>query len=158
MQDFGLTEITPFMCTSACCCSVAQSFLCDPMDCGTPDFPVLHHLLEFAQTHVHWVVDAIQPSHPLSSPSPTFNLSQHQGLYQWVSSSHQVAKVLNHQLQHQSLNEYSGLISFSIDWFDLFADQGTFKSLLQQHNSKASILWCSGFFMVQLSHNINYSI
>ena len=93
MQDFGLTEITPFMCTSACCCSVAQSFLCDPMDCSTPDFPVLYHLLEFAQTHVHWVSDAIQPSHPLSSPSlPAFNLSQHQGFFQWVSSSQQVAQ------------------------------------------------------------------
>ena len=88
----------------------------------------------------------------MSSPLLALNLFLHQGLYQWVSSSHQVAKVLKHQLQQQSLNEYSGLISFSIDWFDLFADQGTFKSLLQQHNSKASILWHSVFFMVQLSH------
>ena len=76
-----------------CCCSVAQSCptLCDPMGCSTPGFPVLHHLPEFAQTHVHWVGDAIQPPHPLSSPSPpTFKLSQHQGLFQWVSSLHQV--------------------------------------------------------------------
>ena len=73
--------------------------LCDPMDCSTPGLPVL----EFTQTHVHWVSDAIQPSHPLWSPSPpNFNLSQHQGLFQWVSSSHQVAKVLEFQLQHQS--------------------------------------------------------
>ena len=80
-----------------CCCSVTQ------LDCGTPDFPVLHHLPELAQTHVHWVGDAIQPSHPLSSPSsPDLNLSQHQGLFQWVGSSHQVAKVLEFQLQHQS--------------------------------------------------------
>ena len=88
----------------ACCCSVAQSCLtlCDPMDCNTPGFPVLLHLLEFAQTHVHWVGDAIQPSCPLLSPSPfAFNLSQHQGLFQWVSSSHQVAKVLEFQLQCQ---------------------------------------------------------
>ena len=73
------------------------------MDCSTPGLPVHHQLLEFTQTHVHWVSDAIQPSHPLSSPSPpAFNLSQHQGLFKWVSSSHQVAKVLEFQLQHQS--------------------------------------------------------
>ena len=78
--------------------------LCDLIDCSTPGFPVLHHLLELAQTHVHWVGDVIQPSHPLSSPSPTaFNLSQHQGLFQWVGSLHQVAKVLALQPQHQSL-------------------------------------------------------
>ena len=75
----------------------------DPMDCSTPGFPVHRQLPELAQTHVHWVGDAIQRSHPLSSPSPpAFNLSQHQGLFKWVSSSHQVAKVLEFQLQHQS--------------------------------------------------------
>ena len=75
--------------------------LWDPMDCSTPGFPVHHQLLEFTQTHVQWVGDAIQPSHPLSSPSPpTFNLSQRQGLFKWVSPSHQVAKVL--EFQHQS--------------------------------------------------------
>ena len=82
--------------------SVAQSCptLSDSMDCS---MPVHHQLLEFTQTHVHWVGDAIQPSHPLSSPSPpAFNLSQHQGLFQWLSSSHQVAKVLEFQLQHQA--------------------------------------------------------
>ena len=85
--------------------SVAQSCptLCHPMDCSTPGLPVHHQLLESTQTHVHWVGDAIQPSHPLLSPSPpTFNLSQHQGLFKWVSSLHQVAKVLEFQLQHQS--------------------------------------------------------
>ena len=85
--------------------SVAQSCptLCDPMNCSTPGFPVHHQLLEFAQTHVHRLGNDIQPSHPLSSPSPTtFNLSQHQGIFRWVSSSHQVAKVLEFQLQHQS--------------------------------------------------------
>ena len=85
--------------------SVAQSCptLCNPMDCSMGGLPVRHQLLEFAQTHVHWVGDAIQPSHPLSSPSlPTFHLSQHQGLFKWDSSSHQVAKVLEFQLQHQS--------------------------------------------------------
>ena len=77
--------------------------LWDPMDCSTPGFAVLHYLMEFAQTHVHWINDAIQPSHPLSPPSPpALNLSQHQGLFQWVGSSHQVAKVLELQLQHQS--------------------------------------------------------
>ena len=72
------------------------------MDCSTPGLPVHHQLPGFTQTHVHWVSDAIQPFHPLSSPSPAFNLSQHQGLFQWVSSSHQVAKLLEFQLQHQS--------------------------------------------------------
>ena len=85
--------------------SVAQLCLtlCDPMDCSTPGFPVHHQLPELAQTHVHWAGDAIQPSHTLSSPSPpAFNLSQNQGLFQWVSYLHQVAKVLELHLQHQS--------------------------------------------------------
>ena len=88
-----------------CCCSVAQSCptLCDPMNCSTPGFPVLHHLPEFAQTRVHWVSDAIQPLYPLSPLSPALNLSHHQGLFQWIGSSHQVAKVLELQLQHQFL-------------------------------------------------------
>ena len=85
--------------------SVTQSCptLCDPMDCSTPGLPVHHQLPEFTQTHVHWVGDAIQPSHPLSSPSfPAFNLSQHQDHFKWVSSSHQGTKILESQLQHQS--------------------------------------------------------
>ena len=85
--------------------SVTQSCptLCDPMNCSTPGLPVHHRLLESTQTHVHWVGDAIQPSYPLSSPSPpVLNLSQHQSLFKWVSFSHQVAKVLEVQLQHQS--------------------------------------------------------
>ena len=84
--------------------SITQSCptLCNPMDGSRPGLPVYHQLPEFTQTHVHWVSDAIQQSHPLSSPSPVFNLSQHQGLFKWVSSSHQVAKVLEFQLQHQS--------------------------------------------------------
>ena len=90
---------------------------------------------------------------PLSSPSPpAFNLSPHQGLFQWVSSLHQVAKILEFQLQHQSFQWYSGLISFRMDWLDLLAVQGTLKSLLQHHSSKASILWCSAFFILQISH------
>ena len=85
--------------------SVAQSCLtlCDPMNCSTPGLPIYHQFLESTQTHVHWVGDAIQPPHPLSSPSPpALHLSQHQGLFKWVSSSHEVAKVLEFQLQHQS--------------------------------------------------------
>ena len=123
------------------------------MDCSTPGFPVLHPLLELAQTHVHQVGDAIQPSHPLSSPSPSaFSFFQHQDLFQWVGSLHQEAKVLEFQLQHQSFNEYSGLISFRMDWLDPLAVQGTLKSLLQHHSSKASVLWHSAFFMFQFSH------
>ena len=123
------------------------------MDCSMPGFPVHHQLLELAQTHVNWIDDAIQPSHPLSSPSlPAFNLSQHQGLFRWVSSSPQVAEELERQPQHQSFQWYSGLISFRIGWLDLLAVKGTLKSLFQHHSSKASILQCSVFFMVQLSH------
>ena len=96
--------------------SVAQSCLtlCDPMDSSTPGFPVHHQLLEFTQTYAHRVSDAIQPSHPLSSPSPpVFNLSQHQGLFQWVSSSHQVAKVLG-------VSASASVLSMNIqDWFPL---------------------------------------
>ena len=89
--------------------SVAQSCLtlCDPMDCSTPGLHVHHQLLEFTQIRVHWVGDAIQTSHPLSSPSPpAFNISQHQGLIKWVSSSHQVAKALEFQLQHIKLSNF----------------------------------------------------
>ena len=101
------------------------------MDSSMAGFPVLHYLPEFAQTHVHWVGDAIQPSHPLLSPvPPAFNFSQHQGLFQWVSSLHQVAKVSEFQLSISPSKEYSGFISFRIDWFDLLAVQGTLKSLL----------------------------
>ena len=103
---------------------------CDPMDCSTPGLPVHHQLPELAQTHVHWVGDAIQPSHLLSSPfPPTFNLSQHQGLFQWVSTSHQVAKIWSFSFSISPSNEYLGLISFRIDWFDqqgyFFFSQGS---------------------------------
>ena len=104
--------------------------LCNPMDHGTPSLPVHHHLPEFTQTHLNWVGDAIQPSHPLLSPSPpAFNLSQHQGLFKWVSASRKVAKVLEFQLQHQSFQWKLGLISFSMDWLDLLEVQGTLKNL-----------------------------
>ena len=98
-------------------------------------------LPEFTQTHVHWVGDAIQPSHPLLSPSPpAFNLAQHQGLFQWISSSHQVAKYWSFSFSISLSNEYSGLISFRMNWLDLLAVQGTLRNLLQHHSSKASIL------------------
>ena len=119
------------------CCSVPKSSLtlCDPMHCNTSGFLVLHYLPEFAQTHVHWVSDTIQPSHPLSpTSSPALNLSQHQGLFQWVSSSHQVAKVL--ELWHQSFQWIFRTDSFRMDWFDLLAVLGTLKSLLQHHSLK----------------------
>ena len=112
--------------------------------------PVFHYLLEFAQIHGRWVCDAVWSSHPLSPSSPfAFNFSQDQGLFQRVGLSHQVAKVLELQLQHQSL------ISFRIYWFDLLVVLGTLKSLLQYHNSKASILQHSAFFMVQLLISIH---
>ena len=119
------------------------------MDCSLPGFSVHHQLPELAQTHVH----AIQPSCPLSSPSPpAFNLSQHQGLFQSVSSLHQVAKYWSFSFSISPSSGYTGLICFRIDWFDLLAVEGTLKSLLQHHSSKASILWRSAFFTVQLSH------
>ena len=131
--------------------SLSHVQLCNPMDCSMPGLPVHHQLLEFTQTHVHRVSDAIEPSHPLSATSlPAFHLFQYQGLFKWVSSSHQMAKVLEFQLQHQSFQWIFRLISFRMDWKDLLAVQGTLKSLLQHHSSKASILWHSAFFTVQL--------
>ena len=128
--------------------SVAQSCLTpfNPIHCSTPGFPVHHQLLEFTQIHVHCVSDAIQTAHPLSSPfPPAFNLSQHQGLFKWVSSSHQVAKVLGFQLQHQS---FQWIFGTDFLWNGLVGspcNQGTLKSLLQHHSSKALILWCLAF-------------
>ena len=123
------------------------------MNCSTPGLPVHHQLPESTQTRVHRVGDAIQPSHLLSSPSPpALNLSQHQGLFQRVSSLHQVARVLEFQLQRQSFQRTPGLVSFRTDWLDFLAVQGILKSLLQHHSSNASILRHSAFFIVQLSH------
>ena len=125
-----------------------------PCNRSTPGLPVHHQVPEVTQSHVHRVSDAIQPSHPLSSPSPpASNPSQHQSLFQWVNSSHETAKVLEFQPQHHFLQKkIPGLIFFRMDWLDLLAVQGTLKSLLQHHSSKASILRCSGFFIVHLSH------
>ena len=136
--------------------SVTQSSttLCDPMNCSMTGFHVHHQLLELIQTHVHRVGDAIQPSHPLSSPSPSFNLSQHQGLFKEESPLHmRWLKYWSFSFNISSCNEHPGLISFRMDWLDFLAVQGTLKILLQHHSSKASILWCSAFFIVQLSHS-----
>ena len=123
-----------------------------PMDCSTTGIPVHRQLLEFIQTHVHWVGDAIQPSHPLSSPSPpALNLSQHQGLFQSVLRI-RWPKHLNFSFSISPSNEHPGLTSFRMDWLDFLAVQGTLKSLLQHHSSKASILRRWAFTVVQLSH------
>ena len=135
------------------CCSVAKSCLTlqEPMDCSMPECPVLHHFPEFAQTHFHWVSDAIQLPYPLSPPSyPSFNLFQHQGLFQWVGSLHHVVKVLNFNISPSS--EYTGSISFRIEWFDLLVVQGALRSHHQHHNLKSSVFHCSVLFMVNLSH------
>ena len=127
--------------------------LCDPMHCSMPGLRVLHQLPELAHTHAHQVSDAIPSSHPLSSPLlppsifPNIRVFSNESVLRirWP-------KYWSFNFSISPSNEYSGLISFRIDWFDLFAVQGTLKSLLQHHSSKASILWHSAFFMVQLSH------
>ena len=136
------------------CYSVTKScpFLCNPMGCNTPGFPVLPSLLESAQTHAHWVSDAIQPSQSLSLTSPpALNLSQHQGLFNELALHIRWVKYWSFSFSISPSDEYLELISFQTDWFDLFAVQGTLKGLLY-YGSKASILWCSAFFIVQLSH------
>ena len=133
--------------------SLSRVRLCDLMNCSTPGLPVHHQILESTQTHVHSVSDAIQPTHPLSFPSPpALNLSQHQGLFQWVSSSHQVAQVLKFQLQHQFFQRIFRTDFFRMDRLGLLEVQGTLRSLLQHQSSKASIILCSDFYIVQLSH------
>ena len=123
------------------------------MDCSTPGLPVHHQLPEVTQTHVHWVSDAIQPPYPLSSPSPlAFNPSQHKGLFKKSALRIRWTKYWSFTFSISPSNEYSGLISFRMDWLELLAVQGTLKSLLQHHSSKASTLWRSAFFIVQLSH------
>ena len=135
--------------------SVAQSrpTLCDPMNYSKPGLPVHHQLLEFTQTHVHRVCDAIQPSHPLSSPfllppmPPSIRVFSNESTFHirlpdYCSFSHSISP----------FSEHPGLISFRMDWLDLLAVQGTLKSLLQHHRSKASTLWYSAFSIVQLSH------
>ena len=133
--------------------SVTQSCptLCDPMNCSTSSLPVHHQLPEFTQTHVHRVRDAIQPSHPLASPSPPVpNPSQHQSLSS--ESTIHIRWPKYWSFSSSPSNEYLALISFSIDWFDLLVIQGTLKSPLQNHSTKTSIFQCLAFFVVQLSN------
>ena len=125
-----------------------------PMDCSAPGSPVLHCLPELAQIHVHWVGDAIQPSHPLSSPSPpVFNLSQHQGLFPlsqlFASGGQSIGASASASVLPMNIQ---GWFSLGLTGFFLLAVQGTLKSLIQYHSSKSSILWRSAFFMAQLSH------
>ena len=123
------------------------------MNLSMPGLPVHYQLLEFTQTHVHQVDDAIKPFHPLSSPSPpALNLSQH-GVFSNESALHiRWPKYWSFSFSIGPSNEHPGLVSFRMDWLDLLSVQGTLKSLLQHHSSKASILWCSAFFIVQLAH------
>ena len=134
---------------------VSQSCLtlCDPMDRSTPGLSVHHQLPEFTQTHVYRVGDAIQPSCPLSSPSPpAFNLSQYQVFSNESTLRIRWPEYWSFSFNISPSNEHPGLTSFRMDWLDLLVVQGTLKSLLQHHSSKASILRCSAFFTVQLSH------
>ena len=130
--------------------------LCDPMDCSLPGFPVHHQLPGLVQTRVHQVGDAIQPSHPLlllPSIFPSIRVFSNESVLciRWP-------KYWSFSFSISPSNEYSGLISFRIDWLDLLAVQGTLKSLLQYHRSKASILQCSAFFIVQLSHPYTWQL
>ena len=137
--------------------SIAQSCptLCNPMDCSTPGFPVHHQLPDLAQIHVHWVSDAIQPSHPfhplLLPPSefPSIRVFSNESVLciRWLKY---------YSFSISPSNEYSGLISFRLDWLDLLALQGTLKNILQYHSSKASVLWYSAFFMDQLWKNDSF--
>ena len=127
--------------------------LCHPMNRSTPGLPVHHQLPEFTETHVHRVSDAIQPSHPLLSPSPLAPIPPSIRVFSNESALHmRWAKYWSFSFSISPSNEHPGLISFRMDWLDLLAVQGTLKSLLQHHSSKASILQRSAFFTVQLSH------
>ena len=144
---------------SSCCLvqfsSVTQSCptLWDQRACSTPGLPVHHQLLELAQTHAHQVSGAIQLAHPLLSPSPLPSIFPSIRVFSKESVLHiSWPKYWSFSFSISPSSEYSGLITFRMDWFDLLAVQGTLKNLLQHHSSKASILWCSAFFIVQHSH------
>ena len=122
------------------------------MNCSTPGLPVHHQLPQFTQTHVHRVGDAIQPSHPLSSPSPTLNLSSLRVFSNESTLRMRWPKYWSFSFNISPSNERPGLTSFRMDWLDLLVVQGTLKSLLQHHSAKSSVLQCSTFFIVQLSH------
>ena len=137
---------------SSCVTSVAQSCrscltLCNPMDCNTPGLPVYHQLLELAQTHVHPTISSCCPLLLLPSIFPSIRVFSSESVLHIMWSEY-----FSFSFSISPSNEYSGLISFRIDWLDLLTVQGTVKSLLQHYSSKASILQCSAFFIVQLSH------
>ena len=136
------------------CGSVIRSCLpaSDPVACSTLGFPVLHHLLEFAQIHVHRVSDAIQPPHPLLPSSPFAFIFPSIKVFSNESAISIRPKYWSFSFSISPSDEYSGLISFRIDWFDLLAVHGTLKSLLQHHNWKESTVWRLPFFLTQLSH------
>ena len=154
-KDFIKTRMKFWATETCCCCSVTQwcLTLCDPVNCKMPSFPVLHHLLEHAHTHIPWVSDAIQLSCPLLTllllPSifPSIRVFSNE-----LALCIRWPRYWSFSFNISPSNEYSGVISFRIDWFDLLAVQGSLKGLLQHHSLKASILWRSAFFMVQLSH------
>ena len=152
LQMLGITLHFKWTLNNACC-SVAQSCptLCDSVDCRTPGFPVLHHLLELAQTHVHWIGDAIQPSCPLSSPSPLPSIFPNIRVFSSESSLHiRWPKYWSFSLSLSPSSEYSGLISFRIDWLDLLAVPGTLQVSSPAPQFKST--QHSAFFMVWLSH------
>ena len=136
--------------------SVAQSYptVCNPMGCSMPGFLVHHQFPELTETHVHWVGDVIQPSHPLSPPSPLTSIFPRIRVFSTESVLRiKWPKYWSFRFTISPSNEHPGLIFFRLDWLDLLAVQGTLKSLLQHHSSKASILRQSAFFIVQLSHS-----
>ena len=132
--------------------------LCDPMDCSTPGHPAPHHVPEFAQVLVHCIGDAVKPSHPLTPSSSALNLSQHQGFSNEFSVLIRWWRYWSFSFSISPSSEYSGLISLKIDWFELLAAHGTFRSLLQHHSSKASILWCPAFFQLSQLYVTNHGL
>ena len=134
-------------------CPKSCLILCNPMDCSIPGFPVLHYLPEFAHTHVHWIGDAICPSHPLLPPYPPASIFPSIRVFSNELALHiRWLKYWSFSFSISPSKENSGLISFRIDWLGLLAVQGALKSLPQHHNLEASVLQCSAFFMVQLSY------
>ena len=136
------------------CCSFTRSCptLCDPMNCSTPGFSVLHYLLEFVQTPGHWVSDAIQPFHPLMPPSPLTSIPPSIRAFSSELTLHiRWPKYWSFSFSISCTNEYSGFIFFSIDWFDFLTVQGTLKSVLHHHSSKASIFWHSAFLHLYMT-------